>query len=55
MTEHRLSEGQDPTTAAPPGTPLWVKALSLVMVVAVLVVVVVMIALGGEHGPGRHR
>lgn len=54
MTQHGPSQGHDPTTAAPPGTPSWVKALGLLMIVAVLVVVVMMIALGGEHGPGRH-
>jgi hypothetical protein len=44
------------TTGAPayPGTPRWVKAFGIVVLVLVLLVVAVMVAAGGEHGPSRH-
>jgi hypothetical protein len=38
-----------------PGTPRWVKAFGIVVLVLVLLVVVIMAAgVGGRHGPGRH-
>ena len=44
----------DPEDGAYPGTPRWVKVFALVAIVLVLLVVAVMLAIGGEHGPGRH-
>ncbi len=38
-----------------PGTPRWVKASGIVVLVFVLLVVVIMATgVGGRHGPGRH-
>jgi hypothetical protein len=38
-----------------PGTPGWVKALGVVVIVLVLVALVLMLTgIGGEHAPGRH-
>jgi hypothetical protein len=42
------------STSIYPGTPRWVKAFGLVVIVLVLLVVVVMVAGVGGHGPGRH-
>ena len=37
-----------------PGTPRWVKLSGIVVLILVLLVVGAMVALGGQHGPGRH-
>jgi hypothetical protein len=34
--------------------PRWVKLFALIALVLVLLVAAVMVAVGGEHGPGRH-
>jgi hypothetical protein len=45
----------DGGAAAPyPGTPRWVKLLGIAALVVVLLVLAVMLAVGGQHGPGRH-
>jgi hypothetical protein len=36
-----------------PTTPRWVK-VSGIIVAALIAVVIVMLAVGGDHGPGRH-
>jgi hypothetical protein len=38
----------------PPKMPPWVKCLLLGLLAAVVVAVLTMLAVGGEHGPGRH-
>lgn len=36
-----------------PGTPRWVKAFGIIVIVVVLLAVVGVL-IGGEHSPGRH-
>jgi hypothetical protein len=49
------SAAPDTGSAAPyPGTPRWVKLLGIAALLVVLLVLVVMLAVGGQHGPGRH-
>ena len=41
--------------ATAPGTPAWVKAFALIILIAVVVLVVLLITGGpGGHGPSRH-
>lgn len=48
----RVSKGN---TGNYPGTPRWVKAFGIAILILVLVAVVVLVSgVGGEHGPGRH-
>ena len=37
-----------------PGTPRWVKVTGIVVLVVVVLAIVAALALGGDHGPGRH-
>lgn len=37
-----------------PGVPRWVKVTGIVALALVVLAVVVALALGGDHGPGRH-
>lgn len=41
-------------TEAYPGMPRWVTVTGLVVLVVVVVAIVAALALGGDHGPGRH-
>ncbi len=38
----------------PPGMPRWVKIFMLIVILLILLVIVIMLAVGGNHGPGRH-
>ena len=53
-----MTDGPSDPTEGPeryPGTPGWVKAIGLViLVVALLAAFVVATGLGGPHGPQRH-
>lgn len=42
------------TTDTPPGMPLWVKVIGIVVLVLVLLFAIMGFASGGIHGPGRH-
>ena len=37
-----------------PGMPRWVKVTGIVVLALVVIAIVAALALGGEHGPGRH-
>ena len=50
MTDPRLA----PSNSGRPATPRWVKALGIAVLIIAVVVFAAMLALGGEHGPGRH-
>ena len=45
-----MQEGGD----AYPGMPRWVKVTGIVVLGLLVVAIVAALALGGEHGPGRH-
>ncbi len=46
--------GVGPDRRSPPGTPRWVKAFGIIVLVLVLLFGVAMIIGGGNHGPSRH-
>ena len=48
------SDRETSPAAQPPGIPRWVKVSGLVVASIVVVLVAAMLALGGDHGPGRH-
>ena len=43
----------DSDGGSPAGTPLWLKAIGIALLIAVVLFVVVMLVAGG-HGPGLH-
>jgi len=49
-----MTEPAQPSNDDHPGMPPWLKLSALVVAVAVVALIVVMLAIGGEHGPGRH-
>ncbi len=46
--------GMEPGSAAPAGTPRWVKVSGIVALIVVGLLVVMILAGGGQHGPDRH-
>ena len=46
-----MTEERDATSA---GLPTWVRTTLIVLGVLLVLMVVVMLAMGGNHGPGRH-
>jgi hypothetical protein len=49
-----MTEPAQPPQDDHPGMPRWVKVSALAVAVLVVALIVVMLAIGGEHGPGRH-
>jgi len=49
-----MTEPAQPSHDGHPGMPRWVKVSALVVAVLVVALILVMLAIGGEHGPGRH-
>ena len=54
MAESQGTDDRSGGAESPPGAPRWVKVAGLIVLVVAVVLVVVMLAVGGEHGPGRH-
>ena len=45
---------RDPATRQKPGTPRWVKAFGIVLMIAIILAVAVIVVGDGRHGPGIH-
>jgi hypothetical protein len=45
---------RDPANRQKPGTPRWVKAFGIVLMIAIVLAVAVILVGGGQHGPGIH-
>ncbi len=44
----------EPVRGPATGTPRWVKVSGIVVLVLILLLAVSLVAIGGDHGPGRH-
>lgn len=53
MTNETAGTASPTADQTPPGIPRWVKYILIGIATILVVSIVVMLAMGGEHGPGR--